>query len=97
MPGPCAFEYIQKKFCLYDMKIIRIYALSVYLSLPQGYKKNSCSTTLSMKLILLINVKMILTFVSRINKTLFIFKAINITIFQHFNFYEQWKFNAQLN
>ena len=63
-------------------------------------KKNSCQ--LNMKFILLINVKMptivgILTFISRINVTSENFKARNIVIFQHFNFYELWKFHAQLS
>ena len=53
-----------------------------------------------MKIILLINVKMpttvdMLTFVSR-RHTSDCFKARNIIIFQHFNFYEQWKVHAQL-
>ena len=61
-----------------------------------------CSTQLSMKLILLIKVKMptivgILTFISRINTTLESDKARNIVIFQHFTCYEQFKFHAQLS
>ena len=61
---------------------------------------------------MLINVKMptivgILTFISRINvgiltfissiNTSDSFKARNIIIFQHFNFYEQLKFHAQMS
>ena len=56
----------------------------------------SCSTQLSIKFILLINVKMptivgIFTCISRINITSKIF------IFHHFTFYEQLKFHAQLS
>ena len=39
----------------------------------------------------------ILTFISRINTTSDSFKARNISIFQHFSFYEQWKFHAHLS
>ena len=61
----------------------------------------SCSTQLSTKFILLINVKMptivgILTFISRINTTSESFKARKIFISHHFTFYEQLKFHAQL-
>ena len=61
----------------------------------------SCSTQLSMKFILLINVKMptivgILTFISRINTASKNFKARKIFNFQHFSFYEQLKFHAHL-
>ena len=56
---------------------------------------------LSMKFILLINVKMptivgILTFISRINRTADSFKARKVINFQHFSFYKQLKFHAQL-
>ena len=61
----------------------------------------SCSFQLSIKFILLINVKMstivgILTFISRI-KTSESFRQRNIIIFQHFNFCEQWKLHSQLS
>ena len=61
----------------------------------------SCSTQLSTKFILLINVKMptivgILTFISRINTTSESLKA-RIIVFQHFSFYDQLKFYAQLS
>ena len=65
------------------------------------FKKNvfyifTCSTQVSMKFILLINVKMptivgILTFISRINTTPESFKSRNAFIFQGFNFYELLK------
>ena len=63
---------------------------------------NFFSTQLSMKFILLINVKMptivgILTFISRINTLSERLKARNIYIFQNFSFYEQLKFHAQLS
>ena len=60
----------------------------------------SCSTQLSTKFILLINVKMptivgILTFISRINTISKSLNARKISVFQHFGFYEQLKFYAQ--
>ena len=62
----------------------------------------SCSAQLSMKFILLINVKMpkivgILTFISRINTTSECFKQEICVIFQYFTFYDQLKFHAQLS
>ena len=59
-----------------------------------------CSTQLSTKFILLINVKMptivgILTFISMINTTFERFKARNFFIYRYFSFYEQLKFCAQ--
>ena len=62
----------------------------------------SCSTQLSMKFILLINVKMpiivgILTLISRINTASEIFKARKIYILQYFSFYEQSKVHGQLS
>ena len=61
-----------------------------------------CSTQLSMKFILLINVKMptivgILTFISMINTTSERLKAINFFIYRCLSFYEQLKFRAQLS
>ena len=60
------------------------------------------STQLSMKFILLINVKMpttvgILTFISMINTTSVRLTARNFFICQYFSFYEQLKFHAQLS
>ena len=68
---------------------------------PEVKKLFSCSTQLSTKFILLINVKMptivgILTFISVINATSERFKAKNYFICQYFSFYEQLKFRAQL-
>ena len=65
----------------------------------QGYKTFSCSTQLSTKFILLINVKMptivgILTFISMINTTSERLKAINFFICRYFIFNEQLKFCA---
>ena len=62
----------------------------------------SCSTQLSRKCIMLINVKMptivgILTFISMIHTTFKSFESIIFIIFQHFSFYEQLKFHAQLS
>ena len=60
-----------------------------------------CSTQLSTKFILLINVKMpivgILTFISMINTTSERLKARHFIICVYFNFYEQLKFRAQLS
>ena len=62
----------------------------------------SCSTQLSMKFILLINVKMpiivgILTFKNMINTTSQHLKARKLFIFKHFRFYEDLKFHDQLS
>ena len=62
----------------------------------------SCSTQLSTKFILLVNVKMptivgILTFISMINTIYERFKAKNFFICWYFNFFEQLKFLAQLS
>ena len=69
---------------------------------PRGYKTFSCSTQLSTKFILLINVKIptvvgILTFISMINTISEGLKARNFFICQYFSFYEQLKFCAQLS
>ena len=63
----------------------------------------SCSTQLSLKLIMLINVKMptivgILAFISMINTTSESLKARKVLfIFHHFSFYEQLKFHTELS
>ena len=69
---------------------------------PEVIKLFSCSTQLSMKFILLINVKMptivgILTFISMINTTYESLKARNFFICRYLSFYEQLKFHAQLS
>ena len=69
---------------------------------PGVIKLFPCSTQLSTKFILLINVKMptivgILTFMSRINATSKGLRARKVFIFQHFSFYEHLKFHAQLS
>ena len=68
---------------------------------PEVIKLFSCSTQLSTKFILLINVQMptivgILTFISRINTLSERLKAINFIICRYFSFYEHLKFRAQL-
>ena len=70
---------------------------------PEVIKLFSCSTQLSTKFILLINVKMptivgIFTFISMIhvNTTSEVLKARNFFIGRYFSFYEQLKFRAQL-
>ena len=68
----------------------------------RGYKTFSCSTQLSIKFIMLINVKMpsivgISTIISMINITSESLKAIKVCIFQHFRFHEQLKFHARLS
>ena len=67
----------------------------------QCYKTFLCSTQVSRKFILLINVKMptivgILTFISMINTSERL-KAKNFFIFLYFSFYEQLNFRAQLS
>ena len=61
-----------------------------------------CSTQLSMKFILLINVKTptivgILTFISMINTTSERLRAINFFICRYFSLYEQLEFRAKLS
>ena len=78
------------------------HSIKLYPQQPRGYKTFSCSTQLSTKFILLINVKMptivgILTFISMINTTSERLKAKNIFICRNFSFYEQLKFRAQLS
>ena len=69
---------------------------------PEVIKLFSCSTQLSTKFILVINVKMptivgILTFISMINTTSERLEATNFFLCRYFNFYEQLKFRAQLS
>ena len=68
---------------------------------PEVIKLFPCSTQLSTKFILLINVKMptivALTFISMINTASERLKAINIFICRYFSFYKQLKFCAQLS
>ena len=69
---------------------------------PRAIKLIPCSTQLSTKFILLINVKMptivgILTFISMINTTSERLKASNFFTFRYFSFKEQLKFHAQLS
>ena len=69
---------------------------------PEVIKLFLCSTQLSIKFIMLINVKMptivgILTFISMINTTSERLKARNYFVCQYFSFYEQLKFRTQLS
>ena len=69
---------------------------------PEVIKLFPCSTQLSTKFILLINVKIptivgILSFISMINTTSERLKARNFFNCRYFNFYEQLKFRAQLS
>ena len=69
---------------------------------PEDIKLFSCSTQLSTKFILLINVKMqtivgILTFISMMNTATERLKARIFFICRYFSFYEQLKFHAQLS
>ena len=69
---------------------------------PEVIKHFPCSTQLSTKFILLINVKMptivgILTFISRINATSERLKARKVFVSRYISFYEQLKFHAQLS
>ena len=68
----------------------------------RGYKTISCSAQLSMKCIVLINVKIptivgILTFISILYTPSWSLKARNVSIFQRFTVYEQLKFHAQFS
>ena len=69
---------------------------------PEVINISSCSAELSTQISMLINVKMpaivgILTFISMINTTSESLKARKVIIFQHFNFCDRLKFNAQLS
>ena len=69
---------------------------------PEIIKLFLCTTQLSMKFILLKNVKMptivgILTFISMINTISERLKAINFFNCRYFSFYEQLKFSAELS
>ena len=69
---------------------------------PEVIKLFLCSTQLSTKFILLINVKMptivgILTFISMINTKSERLKARNFFVCRYFSFYEHLKFRAQLS
>ena len=69
---------------------------------PKVIKLFSCSTQLSLKFILLINVKMltnvgILTFISWINYQFLRFEPEFSNNFDYFSIYEQLKFHAQLS
>ena len=69
---------------------------------PEVIKLFPCSTQLSKKFILLINVKMptivvILTFISMINTTSERLKVRNFFICRYFSFFEHLKFHAQLS
>ena len=69
---------------------------------PEVIKLVLCSTQLSTKFIMLINVKMptvvgILTFISMINTTSERLKARHFLICRYFSFYEQLKFRAKLS
>ena len=68
----------------------------------RGHNNCWCSTQLSMKFIMLINVKMptivgILIFISMINTTSEHLKARKVFIFKHVRFYEHLRFHAQLS
>ena len=86
----------------FKLHAIEFRLLEVHETRPRGYKTCSCSTQLSKKFILLINVKMptivgIFTFISRINTPYESLKARTTYPFQRFSFYEQLKFYAQLS
>ena len=81
-----------------------LFALSILVNRPgsEVIKLFSYSTQLSMKIILLIDVKMptivgILTFISMINATSERLTARNFFISRYFSFYEQLKLRAQLS
>ena len=92
-------------------KLVLLYLCSILLTQSYAPEPNpgseviklfSCSTQLSTKFILLINVKVptiidILTFISMINTTSEILKARNFFICWYLSFYEQLKVRAQLS
>ena len=82
-------------------RLVRVIVVCMQQSGPEVIKLLSCSTQVSTKIILLINVKMptivgILTFISMINTTSERLKARNFFICQYFSFYEQLKFRDRL-
>ena len=80
------------KYCKSDIN-------GMFFSGPEVIRKKLCSTQLSIKFIMLMNVKMptmILTFISMVNKTSESLNARKVYIIQHFSFFEQLKFHAQL-
>ena len=95
--------YISQPLCLcFNSHRVSALSFSTYYISPDVIKLFSCSTKLSTKFILLINVKMpttvgIFSFISMINTTFERLKARKIFICQHFSFYEQLKFRAQLS
>ena len=79
-----------------------LYTNHIFPSGPEDIPLFTCSTQLSMKFIMLINVKMptivgILTFISIINTTSERLKARNFFICQYCSFYEQLNSRAQLS
>ena len=83
---------------------VKLYNTQIIITKPgsEVIKLFSCSTRLSTKFILLINVKMptvvgILTFISINNTSFERLKGRNIFNFLYFSFYEQLKFHAQLS
>ena len=81
----------REKYCLRDLR-----------RGPEVIKPFSCSTQLSKKFILLINVKMptifgISTFISKVNTTTERLKQETFFICRYFSLYEQLKFCAQLS
>ena len=84
-------------------KSLKIHLYTFYMnSGPEVIKLFPCSTQLSTKSILLINVKMptivgILTFISMINTTSERLEAINFFNCRYFSIYKQLKFCAQLS
>ena len=61
---------------------------------PEVIDLFSCSTQLNTKFTILVGIK---TFISMINTTSKSLKARNVLVFQHFSFFEQLKFHAQLS
>ena len=97
-PGPTLLPYAK-----YECRTGKTQTKLETSSLAQRLKKLfPCSTQLSTKFILLINVKMptivgIFSFISMINTTSERLKARNCFNCRYFSFYEQLKFHAQLS
>ena len=97
-------KLVSCKIAIFDLvSVAKPYLIAKPDDCSRVFKTFSCSTQLSMKCILLLNVKMptivgILTFINRINTTSESFKAWTLFIFQLLVFNEQLKkFHAQLS
>ena len=99
---PCCWPMSQYRMQLFYMLSATSVDLCSLGPGPQVIKLFSCSTKLSTKFVLLINVKMptivgILTFISMISTTSEKLKPRNFFVCRYLSFYEKLKFLAQLS